>query len=1638
LSMIDRLRREGMASEIRLLFTAPTLRALSEAIAGTSQVKIEVPPNLIPPGSESITPQMLPLVELRQREIDAIVAGVPGGAANVKDIYPLAPLQEGILFHHLMNVWGDTYLHHFLLAFETRERLDDFLEALRGMIARHDILRTAVAWEGLREPAQVVWREAPLPFEEVALDPSQGEIADQLLARFGPQRTRPDVGRAPLMRCVVAHDAAKGRWLLLWLRHHLIDDNTTLKLTSNELQAHLLGQADQLPAPQPFRNFVAQARLGRKRAEEEAFFREMLGDVEEPTAPFGLLEGQDDGSEIQEARVIVGEGLARRLRERARVLGVSAASLCHVAWGRVLGGAAGREDVVFGTVLFGRMGGGEGADRGLGLFINTLPIRLRVGSDSIERSVRKTQALLGDLLKYENASLALAQRCSAVAAPMPLFSSLLNYRYGPREEETSPQAALASLGIEVLDSEEKTNYPLVLVVDDLGDGFALKAQTARSVEPGRICGYMVTALERMVEALESAPETEVRAIEVLPGAERRQLLEEWNETWADYSEEKCVHELFEEQAEKNPESVAVVYQKQELTYRELNERANQLANLLIGEGVGPEDVVAMALPRSLEMIVSLLGILKAGAAYLPIDTDYPAERVAFMLADAEPARLLSIGSVRGLPEGLSKLLLDRPELARKLKQSPVTNPGNGKRIRPLRPQNPAYVIYTSGSTGKPKGAVIEHKAIVNRLEWMRAHYSIAPDDRILQKTPATFDVSVWEFFLPLIAGATLVVAPPDSHKDPSWLASLIREHRITTVHFIPAMLAMFIADPAAAGITLRRVFCSGEELLAQLRDRFHAVVDAELHNLYGPTEASVDVTYWAAPPEDESDPVPIGFPVWNTRMYVLNDRLRPVPPGVTGEIYIGGLQLSRGYLGRPALTAERFIPNPFVEGGSRMYRTGDLGRRRADGNIEYLGRSDQQVKIRGFRIELGEIETTLREEAEIEQAVVVARENHAGEKRLVGYVVPARGRSIDSSAIRQRLAQRLPDYMVPAAIVELGTLPLMPNGKLDRRALPEAESIPTAVWRAPRTPEEEILCKLFAEVLGLERVGLDDNFFELGGDSILSIQLVSRARQAGLLIMPRDVFQHRRVETLAAIARVEDRSRVSKPEIATGALPTTPIMRWLEERGGPIGRFSQSMLLQVPGRVGKEALKIALQAVLDHHDALRLQLMTQPESGEWRLEIAPPGAIKAEDCTQQIEITGLGQTERQTCIYEEAAAAGGRLDPRAGVMIQAVWFDAGLEQSGRLLLVIHHLAIDGVSWRILIPDLRQAWEAVVAGQQPDLGVKSSSFRQWARELTVEAQDLKRAKELPFWIEMMREPAPLISMGMLDPGRDTSGEAQHFTMKLPSDITGPLLTTVPAAFHGSINDALLTALVIGVAGWRRVQGQVGSNALLIDLEGHGREEIFNDINLSRTIGWFTSLFPVRLDPGELDLEEAIGGGLAIGRALKLVKEQLRRLPDGGLGYGLLRYLNPETRTVLAELEKPQIGFNYLGRMTTPEGEDWGIAPESEALNARGDQEMPLAHCLEVNALTVDRSGGPELRATWSWAPRLLREQDVRDLAERWFQALAALVRHVADAEAGGRTPSDLPLVSLTQAEIERLEREHQQWAQVALYNYEQTE
>ena len=725
--LLERIRQAGLQTDVRSLFNTPTLKDLATSLQAVGRTQVEVPPNRIPADCTAITPDMLSLVTLDQAQIERIAAATPGGVANIQDIYPLAPLQEGILFHHLMEETGDTYLLRMLLSFPDRTTLERYVAAKNAVIARHDILRTAVVWRDLPDPVQVVWRHARLDIEEVTLDPGQGDIAGQLRDRFDPRHYRIDIGQAPLTRLIAAWDEPHQQWVVVELAHHLAYDHTALEVIHSEIAAYLTGELDSLPPAMPFRTFVAQTRLGTSPEAHETFFRTMLGDVEESTAPFGLLDVRGDGTGIAENRILLDASLSRRLRTRARTLGVSAASLFHVAWGQVMARTSGRTDPVFGTVLFGRMQGGEGADRVLGLFINTLPVRLTLGDTGAETCVRQTHRLLAELLDHEHAPLALAQRCSALPAQAPLFTALLNYRYSQTPEAPDAEDAMALEilpGVRVLAGEERTNYPLSLSVDDLGQDFALTAQVTGGVDPARVCAMTLRAVQTLIDALEADPGRAVGRLDVLSAEERRLVLEDWNATAKPYPQDRCVHQLFEDQAAAQPDAVALVHEAVELSYGELNARANRLAQHLRTRGVVPDDRVAICVERSPEMVVGLLAILKAGGAYVPLDPSYPAERLAFMLADCAPRVVLTHAPARAALDAALAGHATAPVLD--LVADTSLWDGNSD-VNPdpdatgLTSRHLAYVIYTSGSTGAPKGVLVEHRGVVNG--WFQLAYA---------------------------------------------------------------------------------------------------------------------------------------------------------------------------------------------------------------------------------------------------------------------------------------------------------------------------------------------------------------------------------------------------------------------------------------------------------------------------------------------------------------------------------------------------------------------------------------------------------------------------------------------------------------------------------------------------------------------------------------------------------------------------------------------------------------------------------------------------------------------------------------------------------------------------------------------------
>ncbi|WDE06110.1 non-ribosomal peptide synthetase [Thalassomonas viridans] len=1103
MQVMSQLQQAGFSMEVRQLFQHPQLADLAREISSASQAKtpsFKAPDNMIPENTSAITPDMLPLIDLSVEEIEKVIAKVPGGAANIQDIYPLAPLQQGILFHHMMDPQNDPYVMPAYLKITGTDSFNRFIQGLNQVVARHDTLRTAVLWRDMPQPVQVVYRSAELPVNRISLP---GDDNEDLLSRFKAydedQTLAVNIEQGPLLSLTVAHDSDSDEYLIRLLDHHVISDHVTMDIIQQELALIFADQQEQLPEPVQYREFVAFARHQEQQQDNAAreFFSKQLGDISETCAPFNLVNVQGDGDKIDEQEQTLAPDLSARLREQALRLKISPAALFHSAYAMVIAACSGQKDIVFGTVMSGRLQGVEGAASMMGMFINTLPLRISLAENSAQDLVRQTQEALRQLLPHEQVSLPFAQSCSGISGDAPLFTSILNYRHTRKGQEDGGHHALANL--KFIDPIERTNYPFSVAVDDYGQDFLINVQVEPQIDAGRVLDYMITALTRLTDLLADNNPGFISQYPVLPAQEQQSLFA-LNATARDYPDDKCIYDLFEAQAAKTPDSTALIFEGQQLSYRQLEQRANQLARHLLASGAQPETLVALYMERSIEMLVAIWGVLKAGAAYVPLDPQLPASRIGAILSDSQPLAIISqqhlAGSLNGLTD-VPVLAIDEESLAADLA---ALSPDRIERARVQSPLSCAYVIYTSGSTGLPKGVVCTHQGLVNQADAKQRQYPLTTQDKVLQKTPYSFDVSLQELIWPLVSGACLVIAKPEGHKAPKYLESVIKEHQITTLHFVPSMLSLMLAGSNWQECTsVKRVFCCGEAVSKELETSFFATgTRAELHNLYGPTEAAIDVSYWACGQDSSLHTVPIGHAMQNTQLLVLNESMQLVPFGVTGELHIGGAGLARGYLNREELTAKQFVDNPFPElATNRLYKTGDLVRYLPDGSLEYLGRSDHQVKIRGLRIELGEIEHQLKQLPEIASALVIAHTDQKGEQHLVAYFIGKSGSGNDAELIlslKQQLAQVLPDYMVPAIFIKQESWPLTVSGKINRNALPEPEFNASAEFKKAETPEQLALAEIWAELLALdaEEISISANFFELGGHSLLAMKLISR------------------------------------------------------------------------------------------------------------------------------------------------------------------------------------------------------------------------------------------------------------------------------------------------------------------------------------------------------------------------------------------------------------------------------------------------------------------------------------------------------------------------------------------------------------------
>ncbi|MDP1513887.1 non-ribosomal peptide synthase/polyketide synthase [Pseudomonas aeruginosa] len=1482
-------------------------------------------------------------------------------------------------------------------------RRDALQGALDLLVQRHETLRTTfVEHDGA--PRQVIHPTLPIAIEE-RRPPVAGEDLKGLVET---EAHRPfDLQRGPLLRVLLLPLATDECVLVLTL-HHIIADGWSMQVLVDELiRVYAALRHDEPPAlaelPIQYADFAAWQRQwmdGGERERQLGYWVSRLGG-EQPLLelPSDRPRPQQQSHRGRRIGIPLPAELAEALRRLAQAEQGTLFMLLLASFQALLHRYSGQNDIRVGVPIANR--NREETEGLIGFFVNTQVLCAELDGQlpfrELLRQVRRAvvEAQGHQDLPFEQLVDALQPERSLSHAP--LFQVMYNHQRD--DHRGSRFASLGELEVEDLAWDVQTaQFDLTLDTYESSNGllaeltYATDLFDASSAE--RIAGHWLNLLRSIV----ARPEARIAELKLLDEAEARADLLQWNPHPQDFPPASCLHRLIERQAAERPRATAVVYGERALDYGELNLRANRLAHRLIELGVGPDVLVGLAAERSLEMIVGLLAILKAGGAYVPLDPRYPSDRLGYMIEDSGIRLLLTQRAARErlpLGEGLPCLLLDAEH---EWAGYPESDPQSAVGV-----DNLAYVIYTSGSTGKPKGTLLPHGNVLRLFDATRHWFGFSADDAWSLFHSYAFDFSVWEIFGALLHGGRLVIVPYETSRSPEDFLRLLCRERVTVLNQTPSafkqLMQVACAGQEVPPLALRHVVFGGEALEVQaLRPWFERFGDRapRLVNMYGITETTVHVTYrpLSLADLDGGAASPIGEPIPDLSWYLLDAGLNPVPRGCIGELYVGGAGLARGYLNRPELSCTRFVADPFSTTGGRLYRTGDLARYRCDGVVEYVGRIDHQVKIRGFRIELGEIEARLLAQPGVAEAVVLPHEG-PGATQLVGYVVTQAAPS-DPAALRDTLRQALkaslPEHMVPAHLLFLERLPLTANGKLDRRALPAPDaSRLQRDYTAPRSELEQRLAAIWADVLKLGRVGLDDNFFELGGDSIISIQVVSRARQAGIRLAPRDLFLHQTIRGLAGVA-VEGRGLACAEQgPISGSTPLLPIQQMFFELDIPRRQhWNQSVLLEPGQALDGTLLETALQALLAHHDALRLGFRL--EDGTWRAEHRR--AVEAGEVLLWQQSVADGQALE--ALAEQVQRS---LDLGSGPLLRALLATLG-DGSQRLLLVIHHLVVDGVSWRILLEDLQTAYRQLQAGQAVALPAKTSAFKAWAERLQAHARDGGLEGERGYWLAQLEG----VSTELPCDDREGAQSVRHVRSartELTEEATRRLLQEAPAAYRTQVNDLLLTALARVIGRW------TGQADTLIQLEGHGREELFEDIDLTRTVGWFTSLFPLRLSPVA-----------ELGASIKRIKEQLRAIPHKGLGFGALRYLgSAEDRAALAALPSPRITFNYLGQFDGSFSADSSalFRPSADAAGSERDSDAPLDNWLSLNGQVY----AGRLGIDWSFSAARFSEASILRLADAYRDELLALIEHCCAADVEGVTPSDFPLAGLDQRQLDAL-------------------
>jgi amino acid adenylation domain-containing protein/non-ribosomal peptide synthase protein (TIGR01720 family) len=1523
-------------------------------------------------------------------------------------LYPLSFAQERMCFFETFE--SGTNAYNVASAVRLRGRLDvgaleaSFTEILR----RHEVLR-AVFQNVDTGSVQSITPSHPmtLPVTDLRALPEESREAEAL-RRGTEEASAPfDLAQGPLLRAHLLQLDADDFVLLLTM-HHIASDAWSINVLVREMAALYPAFSAGHPSPlaelpvqyADFANWQRERMRGDALAGGLAYWRRQLDGANT------ILNLQTDrprpsaqGFRGAKQTLNLSPELAYTLKELGREENATLFMTLLAAFQTLLHRYTGQTDILTGAPVANRQH--RELEPLIGFFLNTLVMRGDFTGDPTFRELlgRIREASLGAFAHQELPFEKLVDELQPERdlSRHPIFQAAFALRNTQQQDLT-----LAGLTLQPLEVETGTaKFDLMLYIDDAGDELRGSLEYNIDLFEAETAARMAEHFETLLTAVAADPDVRVSDLPLLTEAERRRVLVEWNDTAADYPRGACLHQLFEAQAVATPDITALSGWGEELSYRELNERANRLAAYLRERGTGPDMLVGLLAERGVETLVGMLAILKAGGACVPIDPGYPRDRVEFMLADARINILLTQERlVSDLPPHTAEVVCLDSNLTGAA-QGDGDNPGVE-----VNPNNLLYVLYTSGSTGRPKGVAMTHRPLVNLIAWQLKHQSARPADRTLQFTSLSFDVSFQEIFTTWCSGGTLVLISDDDRRDSTELLRILSAEKINRL-FLPFIALQQLAEAASASDAtpshLTEVITAGEQLqiTQAVGSFFERLPGCPLFNHYGPTEAHVvsshtlegSPAFWPALP-------PIGRPVANTQLFVLDRWMNPVPSGAPGELYLGGVALARGYLNRPELTAERFVPDPHsATDGARLYRTGDLARFLPDGSVECLGRIDGQVKIRGFRVEVGEIEAVLSEHPSVAEAVVNVREDTPGDKRLVAYVVAVGGDAPEGVELRRFAKEKLPEYMVPSAFVCMERLPLTPSGKVDRRALPapERESFALAgEFAAPRNTAEEMLARLWSELLGVSQVGIHDNFFELGGDSILTIQVVARAKRSGLRLTPKQLFQHQTVAELAAVIDSAPAISAEQGEV-TGVAPLTPIQRWFFEHDfAETHHWNMAYAFEPRRAVDVNILERALMALLSHHDALRLRF-TRTEQG-WSQSYAPH---REDPFLEVISLAGLSPDEQAAMFEREATRLQSTIDLDGGRLLRAAWFDYGAGEPGRLFLVAHHLCVDGISWRVLAEDLQRVYEELEAGREVQLPAKTTSWREWAVQLEQKAASAEASAEIGEWLDARRlAPAPLPVD--FPAGDNVEGSAHILTVALDEEETESLLRDVPKVFQARINDVLLTALARSCARW------TGSPKLLLDLEGHGREDVVEGADISRTVGWFTNIAPV-----SLELEDARD----LRQSLNSIAASLRRVPHNGVGYGLLRYLSPhaELRESLRAMPRAEVSFNYMGQVDQSFGGAAMFKPLTDAIGPTLGPQNALPHLLYVNGIIFEG----RLRMRFKFSENTYRRATIEALANDYLRELRLFVSGSRAPEATRYTPEDFPLARLDEGALAKV-------------------